>query len=96
MVQPTLNVNIPSILTGTALAANPARISFMIQNVGSNPLFVNFGGTASSSVFHAVLKGGTGDSDGLGASYSSGSVCFTGAVTFAGTSPKYVITELAP
>lgn len=95
-VYPTANVNTPSIAAGTAIAANPARISFTIQNVGSNPLFVLFGTGASTSVFHVVLKGGTGDSDGLGASFSSGVACYTGAITFAGTSPKYTLTELAP
>ncbi len=98
VIYPTNNSNTPSILTdATGIPANTARLGWQIQNVGTNPLFVRFGGTASSTVYHAVLKGGTGDSDGLGASISQMSgVVFTGAISVAGTSPKYVVTELAP
>jgi len=88
--------NTPAIETGaTALSANQGRAGWSIQNVGTNPLFVNLGGTASNTVYHYVLKGGTGDSDGLGAmvSQTTGTV-FTGAITVAGTSPKYVVMEL--
>lgn len=89
--------NTPAIVTsaGTALASNAQRAGWTIQNVGTNPLFVNLGGTASSTVFHYVLKGGTGDSDGLGAliGQTNGTV-FTGTITVAGTTPKFVVTEL--
>lgn len=96
IINRTDSINVPSIATGTtALASNPARVGWSIQNVGTNALFVNLGGTASSTVFHAVLKGGTADSDGLGSTISqlSGTV-FTGTITVAGTTPKYVVTEL--
>jgi hypothetical protein len=88
--------NTPAIATSTsALAANANRKGWMIQNVGTNPLFVNLGGTASASVYHAVLKAGSADNDGLGSSFSQmDGVIFTGAVTIAGTSPKYVVLEL--
>ena len=89
--------NTPAIVTsaGTAIAENVARGAWTIQNVGTNPLFVNLGGTASSTVFHVVLKAGTGNSDGLGGSISQESgVVFTGAITVAGTTPKFVVTEL--
>lgn len=96
-VQQSQNINTPSIATSTtALAANNRRVYWQIQNVGTNPLFVLMGSGASSTVYHMVLKGGSADSDGLGASYSSQEVCYTGIVTIAGTSPKYVITEIAP
>ena len=99
MVNQTISANTPSIITsaGTALASNPARVGWQIQNVGTNPLFVNLGGTASSSVYHAVLRGGTGDSDGLGASIAQteGSI-FTGIITVAGTTPKFIVLEMAP
>jgi hypothetical protein len=88
--------NTPSILTDTTgIPANEARAAWSIQNVGTNPLFVSLGGTASSTVFHYVLKGGTGDSDGLGAlvGQTAGTV-FTGKVSVAGTSPKYVVMEI--
>lgn len=88
--------NTPSIATATtALALNASRKGWMIQNVGTNPLFVRLGADASATVFHAVLKGGTGDNDGLGASMSQMSgVIYSGIITIAGTSPKYVVTEL--
>ena len=66
----------------------------MIQNTGTNPLFVLFGSGASSSVFHANLKGGSVAEDGLGASISqTAGVIYTGIITVAGTSPRFVVTE---
>lgn len=93
----TKQINTPAIVTsaGTALAANPDRNSWSIQNVGQNPLFIRLGDTASSTVFHYVLKGGTADSDGTGGSYSedgSGAV-YTGLISVAGTTPKFVVRE---
>jgi hypothetical protein len=88
--------NTPSILTDTTgIPENAARAGWSIQNVGTNPLFVRLGAGASSTVYHYVLKGGTGDSDGLGAlvAQTTGTV-FTGTVSVAGTSPKYVVTEM--
>ena len=88
--------NTPSILTdATGIPENAARAGWSIQNVGTNPLFVRLGGTASSTVYHYVLKGGTGNDDGLGAliAQTTGTV-FTGAISVAGTSPRYVVTEL--
>ena len=92
----TTAVNTPSIASATtALAVNQNRLGFNIQNLGQNPLFVLLGTGASTTVFHAVLKGGTANDDGLGASFSqmAGSV-YTGIVTIAGTSPRYTVTEL--
>lgn len=98
MVQPTTAINTPSIQSSaTALASNTARIGWQIQNLGTNTLFVNLGGTASTTVFHAVLKAGTGNDDGLGGSISQTSgVVFTGAITIAGSSPRYTVIEMAP
>lgn len=95
VVYQTAKVNTPSILsTATALASNPQRNGWQIQNVGTNPLFVLLGSGASTTVFHFVLKGGTGASDGLGgnASQTSGTV-YTGIITIAGTAPLYVVLE---
>ena|ERR1019366_5055383 len=88
--------NTPAIIsTSTALAASTARKGWQIQNVGTNPLFVLLGTGASTTVFHAVLKGGTGNSDGTGGSISQMSgVIYTGIITIAGTSPLYVVTAL--
>lgn len=92
----TTGVNTPSIASAaTALAVNQNRTGFNIQNLGTNPLFVLLGSGASTTVFHAVLKGGSVADDGLGASFSqmAGTV-YTGIVTIAGTAPRYVVTEL--
>ena len=88
--------NVPAIASAaTAIANDPARGGWMIQNLGTNPLFVRFGTGASTTVFHAVLKGGTGNDDGLGGSFVDfGTAIYTGIVTIAGTSPRYVVTYL--
>lgn len=88
--------NVPSILnaSGIALASNQNRRFFSIQNVGTNPLFILLGDGASTTVFHAVIKGGAANSDGLGGSYSSGTVCYQGDVSVYGTSPLFVVTEM--
>jgi len=90
--------NTPAILSSaTALAdAGPVgRTGWQIQNVGTNPLFVRLGAGASTTVFHFVLKGGTGANDGLGASFSQmdGAV-YQGLVSIDGTTPSYVVLEL--
>lgn len=87
----------PVIVTsaGTALAANPNRAGLIIQNLDTDPLFVRFGDTASSTVFNLVLAGGTGADDGTGGyiTFTSG-VIPTGLVSIAGTTPRAMITEL--
>ena len=97
-VTQTQNSNTPSIASdATALAANPARVAWSIQNCGINALFVRLGAGASSSLFHVVLKAGTGNDDGSGGSMAqeAGTV-YTGIITVAGTSPRYVVLEQAP
>lgn len=88
--------NTPAVISAsTALASNANRRGFMIQNQGTNPLFVLFGNGASITVFHMVLRGGTGAKDGLGGSFTQfGGVVYTGEITVAGTSPSYTVTEL--
>ncbi len=88
--------NTPSIASAaTALAANSQRGAFMIQNLGTNALFVRLGSGATSSVFHVVLKAGTGSDDGSGGTFAmEGAAMYTGIVTIAGTSPRYTVTEL--
>ena len=96
IIAPWPEANTPSIQTGaTALTANDQRGAWHIQNVGTNPLRILLGDGASSTVYHFVLKGGTADGDGLGASVgqSSGTV-FSGTITIDGTSPKYVVMEI--
>ncbi len=89
----------PAIATsaGTALAANEKRIGWIIQNLDTDPLFVKFGASASATVFNMVLKGGTGADDGTGGSYEQMSgLIWTGIITVAGTTPRFVATEICP
>jgi len=89
-ISPVNTTNTPAIIaTATAIASGEKR-GWMIQNLGTNPLFINMGGTASTTVFHVVVKGGTGNEDGLGGSYAqSDGAVFQGTVTITGTSPRY-------
>ena len=100
----TQAANTPSIIAGdgasaiTVLAANNARIGFSIQNVGTTAANIMFGSAASSTVFHYVLKGGTGNNDGLGGSitFTAGTV-YDGIITMYGASTaKVVALEIAP
>lgn len=94
----TQNANTPSIASAAiALAANEKRVGFSIQNLGTNPLFVLLGTGATTSVFHYVLRAGTGNDDGTGGVLTmADSAVFTGPVTIAGTSPRYTVLEMAP
>lgn len=88
--------NTPAIVTsaGTALAVNQYRGSWSIQNLGTNPLFVLLGSGASSTVFHWVLKGSTIADDGTGGSVAQeAGTLYTGIITVAGTSPRFVVME---
>ena len=78
----------------TALAANSAREYFQIQNQGTNKLYVYLGTGASTSVYHAILKGSTGAADGTGGSISTADVAYRGLITIAGTNPSYSVVEL--
>ena len=75
----------------TALSANVNRSSGFIQNLGTNPLFIKEGSGASVTDFNGVIAGGTANDDGLGGVYDLDN--YTGVVTIAGTSPRYVATQ---
>ena len=78
----------------TAAVANPARISYVIFNLGTNPLFVKEGASATITDFSYVLGAGTANDNGSGGAYESPSTqVYTGVITVAGTSPRYVITQ---
>lgn len=96
--QQTTNANTPAIATGsTALVSNPARVAWNIVNCGTNTLFVCLGPTASTGTFHIPLKAGSGNDDGSGGSVGQEfGVVYTGQITVAGTSPRYVVLEQAP
>lgn len=88
------STNVPSIQSSAiALEANSSRKSWHIQNLGINTLFVRLGDGATTSVFHIVLRGGTGANDGLGGTYEQEGTIYTGKITVAGTTPSYVIME---
>lgn len=96
MPKQTSQANIPTVATSTtALASNPQRIGWSIQNQGTNPLFVLLGSGATTSVYHVVLKASTGAADGSGGIFTQpvGTV-YTGIVTIAGTSPSYTVLEM--
>jgi len=87
----------PIASAATALASNSARVGFMIQNLGTNPLFVKYGSGATSSDFSIVLRGSSVADDGTGGVLTSADTAvYTGIITIAGTSPRYAATELAP
>lgn len=98
IVYPTGNSNIPSIASAAAaVPANANRIGWSIQNLGQNVLYVSLGGTASTTVFHFALKAGTANDDGTGGSVNqTAGAVFTGAITIAGTAPRYAALEMAP
>lgn len=92
---PSTTANTPAIVTAAAsdaLAANSSRKIWSIQNLGTNPLFVRLGTGASTTVFHFILKPGTVADDGNG-QYLSDEI-WKGVVSYAGTSPRLVVTEL--
>lgn len=87
------SANTPAIASSaTALAANAARKQWSIQNLGTNPLFVRLGASASTTVFHFVLKAGTGANDGLGGVIVDST--WLGVVSIDGTTPSYCVSEL--
>lgn len=98
-VQSSKNINTTAAVAtaGTALADNPARVYFQVQNVGASPLYVLFGnGAASASNCHVILKAGQAALDGNGGIYESGTVCYSGRVAIGGTAPSALVTEIAP
>lgn len=88
--------NTPSIQTvATALSANTGRAGWGIQNQGTNPLFVRLGDSASTTVFHIILKGGSAVNDGNGGTFTQtqGTV-YQGKITTSGIAPTYTVFEL--
>lgn len=82
---------------GIALNANTARVFFQIQNIGTNPIYVFYGGaTASATNCHEILKASTAASDGTGGVAKSGTIVYDGTIAVGGTATSYVAYELAP
>lgn len=80
----------------TALAANPARIAWSIQNQGTNVLYVSLDGLATTSHYDYTLKACTVSADGTGGTLAmeSGTV-YNGAISVAGTSPSYTVVDIS-
>ncbi len=103
-VTSTQSTNTPVITAGdgataiTILPANNARIGFTIQNVGTTTASVRYGAGASATVYHAAIKGGSADNDGLGGSVTfMGPTVYNGIITFFGASTaKLIAFEIAP
>lgn len=80
--------------SATPLDANEARANYFVQNCGQNALFVKEGASASATDFTFVLAAGTANDNGTGGSMAIPvDGCWTGPISIAGTSPRYVITE---
>ena len=97
MIQPSSNANVPSIQTSTTALADSGgrRIAWNIQNLDTNVLYVCMGTTASATVFHVVLKAGTGSKDGSGGTVGQeNGVIFTGPVyVYSAGTPSYTVLE---
>lgn len=98
IVYQTTASNTPTISSSsTALASNPKRIVWNIQNLGTNVLYILLGSGATTSVFHFALTPCTVNDDGKGAGIGmEEGVIYTGIITVAGTSPRYTVLEIAP
>jgi len=81
---------------GNILVADPARVGLLIQNLGTNPLFVKFGSTASTTDFDIILPAGTGNDNGTGGvqQFPIGPLMANLPVSVAGTSPRFTISEI--
>lgn len=85
--------NTPQIRTAAYdLPPNAARRLWSVQNLGTNPLYVRLGGTASSTEFHFALRAGNAADDGSGGLVVDQS--WGGLVSVAGSSPRFVVLEL--
>lgn len=78
---------------GQLLPANDKRRTVIIQNLGTNPLFVKFGTGATTSDFDIILSPGTASDDGLGGTFLEDVLSYTGIISIAGTAPRATATD---
>ena len=78
---------------GTLLAENLNRSGLIIQNLGTNPIFVKFGASASTTSFDIILKAGLVADDGLGGSFSYDVLSYTGIISVAVTLGEVPATD---
>lgn len=81
----------PAAVGITALAANSNRRRYTMQNLSTNTLYVKEGIGASTTSFSYICKGSTVQDDGSSPIFIIDD--YQGALTVAGTSPRYVCTE---
>lgn len=79
---------------GTALAANPTRSSFCVQNLAATAVYVKLGSGASSTDFSFVLKAGSAANDGTGGFFSDSLYDGIVSIAAASGSPRVVVCEL--
>ncbi len=69
------------------------RKTLIIQNLGTAPLFIKFGESASSSDFDLILKAGLVNDDALGGTVSFDTLSYTGIISVDGTTVRCTATE---
>lgn len=79
---------------GQLLAANDNRRVLIVQNLGTDPLFVKLGENASSTDFDFVLSGGTAADDGLGGIMATDTLSYTGIISVDGATVRCTATEI--
>lgn len=89
------STNTPAILsTKTPVAFSSKRVGWLIQNLGTNPLFVRLGDGGSTTVFNFVLAAGTVNDNGTGGMYAqTEGLIYSGPISIDGTAPRYTLTE---
>ena len=91
-----VSTSTPSTSNGQVLAQNLNRRSWFIQNVatGSAPLFVNFGGAASTQAYSMILKGTSTLYAGDGGMFLDDGARWRGSVFVSGQFTNYIAWEL--
>lgn len=77
---------------GTVLNASAGRVGGLVQNLGTNKLYVKLGTGASTTDFTVILAPGSAADDGYGGSFPLDG--WTGAVSIDGTSPRAQVSEI--
>lgn len=80
---------------GDILGSDSSAVGELIQNLGTNQIFVKFGTTASSTDFDIVIPGGTGNDNGTGGmqQFPIGPLQAGLPISVAGTSPRFTISR---
>lgn len=85
------SVNSLVVAAGDVLTANFSRRDGLIQNLGTDKLYVKKGTGCSTADFTMVLAPGAAQDDGFGGSFALGP--YTGVVSIAGTNPRCMVSE---